>query len=101
MCSGGVSNAIGSEQLTVAGTAINLTGVSGRTSRRALIYVTGAPIRWLAGGTTPTASLGIPVGVDGVIDWTDPSRDFSNLISNALFIRSTGSSATLEVIYFA
>lgn len=93
-------NARGSEQLTVSSTALNLTGLSGYTPRHALIVVTEAPIRWLAGGTTPTASKGLPVEVDGVIDWTDPSRDFKNLIDNALFIRSTGADAVLEVIYF-
>jgi hypothetical protein len=93
-------SARGSEQLTVSNTAINLTGVSGFTPRRALIVVTGAPIRWLAGGTTPTATLGIPVDVDGVIDWTQTESGYRQLIANALFIRATGTDATLEIIYF-
>jgi hypothetical protein len=94
-------NAVGSEQLTVEGTAVNLTGVTDLRPTHALIQVTTAPIRWLAGGTTPTATKGIHVDAGGFIEWLEPETNYRQFIENALFIRETGTSAVLEVIYIS
>ena len=95
-------NAVGSEQLTVAGTAVALTGLTGLKPTHALIQVRNAPIRWLAGGTTPTATLGIRVDAEGFIQWLEPDTNYRQLIEgSAKFIRETGTSAVLEVIYFS
>ena len=94
-------NAVGSEQLTVAGTALGLTGISGLKPTHCLIQVTTAPIRWLAGGTTPTATKGQRVDPGGFIQWLEPDTNYRQLIENALFIRESGTSAVLEVIYFS
>ena len=92
-------NIVGSQQLSVAGTAVALTVPSGKTPRHALIYVGTNSIRWLGGGTDPTASLGILVAAGGYIDWTEPVSDFRGLMTQAKFIQVTGA-ATLDIIYF-
>lgn len=93
---------LGSEQLTVAGSAIGLAGIVGALPKHALIQVTGAPIRWLASSrTAPTSTLGVRVDAGGFIEWLDLNVDYSMLIEKALFIREGGASATLEILYFA
>jgi hypothetical protein len=81
---------------------VPLTGVSGKTSNRALIYVAGAPIRWRADGTAPTSTTGMPVEAGGRIDWTDSVTNYRGLIENVQFILDTGAGgdATLAVAYF-
>src|SRR3990172_8219738 len=95
-------NVRGSQQLTVDNTAggVALTRPTGFRPRHALIAVTNAEIRWSGSSTAPTATVGIPVGAGGYIDWTDPLTDHTNLITNARFIRTGGTSAILEVQYF-
>src|SRR3990167_3492997 len=94
-------NVRGDQQLTVDNTAggVALTRPTGFRPRHAFIAVTNAEIRWSA-STAPTATLGIPVVAGAYIDWTDPLTDFTNLITNARFIRTGGTSAILEVTYF-
>jgi hypothetical protein len=95
-------NQIGAEELTVSTTEVPLTGVSGKTSNRVLIRVGGAPIRWRADGTAPTATTGMYVAAGGYIDWTDSVTNHRGLITNVQFIRDTsaGGDATLSVAYF-
>lgn len=91
----------GSQQLTVSNSAVSLTiPTSGMRPGHALIQVLGAPIRWLAGGTAPTASLGVRMEVGDILDWTDPAGYYRHLIENAQFIRAEASDATLEIVYF-
>ena len=94
-------NARGSNQLTVDNTAggVPLVIPTGFRPRHALLAVTNADIRWLASGT-PTATVGTPVSAGGYIDWTDPNTDYTNLIVNARFIRTGGTSAIIEAQFF-
>ena len=95
-------NVRGSQQLTVDATAggVALTRPTGFRPRHAFIAITNADIRWSGSSTTPTATVGIPVSAGGYIDWTDPLTDFTNLITNARFIRTGGVSAIAEIQYF-
>lgn len=92
-------NQIGAENLTVAGTAVALSGVSGLKPAHALIYVGGGPIRWRADGTSPTSTAGMYAAAGSYIDWTDVVTNYRGLIENVEFIRTTGTSATLAVVY--
>jgi len=92
-------NATGYENLTVAGTAVSLTPVPSG-ARYALIYVQGGPISWRSDGTDATAADGSPVAVGERIDLTGPDM-YQSVIAKASFIRTTGTSATLRVAYFA
>lgn len=82
----------GYQQLTVADEAIGLTVPAGAT--RAVIKVIAQPVRFRNDGTNPTTTVGYPLVATEVIELT------SQGLSEAKFIRSTGSSATLEVLYY-
>jgi hypothetical protein len=88
-----------SENLTVTVTAGALASPDGN---RALIYVGGAPIRWRADGTAPTATTGMFVPAGSYIDWTDPGGEYAAMIRHVQFIRDTtaAANATLAVSYF-
>lgn len=93
---------VGSEQLTVSTSAVALAGVSGAKPTHALIQVTVAPIRWTCWPrTAPTTTLGIRVDANGYIQWLDLGVDYCQLIEKAQFISESGTSAVLEVQYFA
>jgi hypothetical protein len=94
-------NQTGYEDLTVTDTAGGLASVPGGGTSRALIYVGGAPIRFRSDGTAPTATVGMFVPAGNYIDWTADSNGYTSLINKASFIRTTGTSATLRVMYFA
>ena len=92
---------IGSEQLTVGSAAVSLSGLAGKRPTHALIQVTAAPIRWLSSPVTaPTSTVGVRIDAGGFIEWLDLSIDYGQLIEKAQFIRESGVSATLEVLYF-
>ena len=100
--------ALSREQLTVAGSVVGFTSAKIPPNVvMALVYVTTAPIRYYANGdattavgragngTAPTSTLGIPAGIDAVFEvwgWND--------IKNWRGIRTTGTSAILEVEFF-
>ena len=93
---------VGHQQLTVSTTALNLTKPSGTRPRRVLIQC-GATngTRWRADGTDPTASIGIALAADQMLDLTDPMGDYAAFIDKVKFIRSGGADATLDIEYFA
>ena len=89
------------DNLTVSTTAVSLT-VPDHGVTHALIYVGGAPIRFKANGSAPTATAGMYVAAGNYIDWTDPNRDYSAMINNLQLIRDTTAAgdATVEIAYF-
>ena len=91
-------NAIAYEDLSVTDTAGGLASQPDK-ALHALIYVEGAPIRFRADGTAPTASVGMYVAAGDYIDWTEFNSQ--SLMARASFIRVGGTSATLRVQYFA
>lgn len=92
---------IGHQQLTVSTSALSLTLPTGKIPTHALIQC-GATngVRWRADGTDPTASVGIALAADGVLDLTDPGASYSSLIRALRFIRSGDADATLDIEYF-
>lgn len=69
---------------------------------RALVYVGAQPIRWRASGDAPTATAGIYVGAGGYLDFTEPLRDYQDLLAEIEFIRDTTATgdALLDIEYF-
>lgn len=81
----------GYQQLGTLSAAVGLTVPAGASN--ALIAVSGAPVRWRADGTAPTASLGMPVVAGATL-----------VVGGALmgvieFIEQSGT-AELDVSYF-
>ena len=96
------------EQITVAGTAVGFTAAKITPNViKAVAYVTTAPIRWYANGdastakgrggngTAPTSTLGLPADIDVIVEVVGYQD-----IQNFRMIRSTGTSAVVEVEYF-
>ena len=95
-------NQTGQQTLTVSTTAVSLTlptGV-GAKPKHALIYVGNANVRWIAEGTTPTSTLGMPVAAGSYISWLEPGFNYYGMISRVQFIRDDATDATLEIFYF-
>ncbi len=91
------------QQLTVSTVAVGLTlptGAATQTPRRMLIVVETNGVRWRADGTNPTASVGMPLFTNGILDLTDKSTDFWGIIQQIKFIRSGAADATLNIAYF-
>ena len=93
-------NQVGFQMLTVTGTPVALTRPTGLRPRRALISVSGGPIRWLAiPGSYPSGSYGTYVNAGGTIDWTDAKTDYAGLLDNVYFVKAGINDASLEVSY--
>ncbi len=94
--SGSPLDVFDSEALTVAGTAVGFTEATmapggAPTATAAFVTVEDAPIRALATGTDPTATVGTPYEVgDTFVVWG--RRDLMSI----RFIRQGGTSATLS-----
>lgn len=93
------SNQIGWEVLTVSTSAVTLTP---GTAKHALIRVTGAPVRWRADGTAPTATVGMFADINQFIEFMEVHDTYSGILRSIQFVRDTsaGSDASLEVAYF-
>lgn len=89
----------GHEQLTVSTTAVGLS-VPNNTTRALIQCGATNGVRWRADGTAPTASIGIALAADGVLDLTDPLGEFVEFLDAIQFIRSGGADATLDIEYF-
>lgn len=88
-------SAVRDERITVAATAIGITPALWLTTpiaQTAHAFVETAAIRWLANGTTPTATTGISAFPGTKIELHNP-----NEIQNFLAIRQGTASATLQV----
>ena len=66
----------------------------------ALIHLGNAKVRWIAEGTTPTSTLGMPVAARSYISWLEPGFNYYGMISRVQFIRDDATDATLEIFYF-
>jgi hypothetical protein len=91
-----MANMVGFEQITVSTSALSPTvaTVTGR-AKMAVFLVVSEPLRWRSDGTAPTASAGFPIKADGHVVVVGHSN-----IINSSFIRSGGTDATLECIYY-
>lgn len=82
---------VGYQQVGTLSSAQSLTVPSGVST--AMVVVSGAPVRWRADGTAPTASLGSPVTTGGTIV-------VGGVVMGAIqFIQQSGT-AELDVTYF-
>lgn len=83
------------EDLTVAGSAVGFTAATytrnGTVARTARAYVEVAAIRFRVDGGTPSATVGEPVEVGGVIELNSPDQ-----VSSFRAFRRDGVSATLR-----
>jgi len=86
-----VGNVKGYEQLGTLSAASTLDPTAGASN--AMIIVSGAPVRWRADGTAPTASVGMPVAEGETIVIGGP------LMGAIQFIEQSGT-AELDVTYF-
>lgn len=86
----GFENGVGYQQIASFSTAQSLTVPSGAV--RAIMIPTAA-VRWLDGGTDPTATVGMPIAAGQVVRYTGK-------LANFRVIPQTGS-ATLDISYFA
>ena len=95
----GVQNA-----LSVSTSAVSLTLPTGVNARptHAVIYISGAPVRWRADGTAPTATIGQFLGAESRIELMDPLTSYAGFLQNVQFIQDTtaGSAATLDAAFF-
>ena len=93
-------NSIGHQQVTISTTAVSLTLPTDRRPTHAIIQC-GATngVRWRADGTAPTASVGIALAADSILDLSDPMGDYHTMIERIQFIRSGGADATLDIEY--
>ena len=83
----------GYQAVTVSNTAIGLTVPGGAS--RAVIKVISNPLRFRDDGTDPTSSVGYSKVANDEFTLSGDS------MKAAKFIRSGGSDATLEVLYYA
>jgi len=83
----------GYQQLTVADTAVGLTVPPGAS--RAVLTVQDQPLRWRDDGTVPTASVGMPVVAAVTFELNSKAS-----LNAFRAIRSTGSSAVLNISYY-
>ena len=86
-------------QPTTAGSYVQITGLATfktltppADATKALIIVSGQPVRWRADGTTPTASIGMPVAVGA-------SLVLHTIEMAAVRFIETAASATLDVYF--
>jgi hypothetical protein len=86
---GGVAK--GYQQIGTLSSSSTLTPAAGASN--AVIAVSGAPVRWRADGTAPTASIGMPVAAGETLVVGGP------LMSTIQFIQQSGT-AELDVTYF-
>lgn len=86
---GGASK--GYQQLGTLSAAASLTVPAGASN--AVIAVSGAPVRWRADGTAPTASVGMPVAAGATLVIG------GMLMGSIEFIQQSGT-AELDVTYF-
>jgi hypothetical protein len=84
---------MGYQQLTVSTTAVALTVPAGAT--RAVCQVVAQPIRYRMDGTAPTSLIGYPAVATTVIEVNGMDN-----IKAFRAIRSGGTDATLEILYF-
>jgi hypothetical protein len=91
-----MANMVGYEQITVSTASVSPTvaTVTGR-ARMAVFLVVSQALRYRSDGTAPTASVGFPFAADGHIVVIGHSN-----IVNSEFIRSGGSDATVEAMYY-
>jgi hypothetical protein len=82
------------ETVAVAGTAIGLTFANYANASKAEIDVQGAAVRFYTDGSTPTATAGRRAPRNATIVLTGGE------IERVKFIRETGVSATLSVVYY-
>lgn len=83
----------GYQQLTVSTSAVGLTVPSGAS--RAVIRVEAQPLRFRDDGANPTSTVGFPKVA------TNEFELYGNSMRAARFIRSGGTDAVLEVLYYA
>lgn len=81
----------GYQQIGTLTEAVSLTPAVGASN--AVVAVSGAPVRWLADGTAPTASFGMPVAAGETIVVG------GSLLGSIQFIQQSGT-AELDVSYF-
>lgn len=82
----------GFQSLTVSTTAVALTVPAGAS--RAVVKVIAQPVRFRDDGTDPTSSVGYSKVANDEFELVGPS------MKDAKFIRSAGTDATLEVLYY-
>lgn len=83
---------LGYEQLTVSTTAVALTVPAGAS--RALVRVAAQPIRYRDDGVAPTATVGFPQAANNEFQLVGKS------LHSARFIRSGGTNASIDVLYY-
>ena len=89
------------EQITVAGTAVGFTaatiapsGATNTPATMATVTVETAPVRYRTDGTAPTASVGTLLNIgDRITVWGQGD------VAAIQFIRTTGTSATIDCEY--
>lgn len=83
----------GYEQVTVSTTAVALTVPSGAT--KAVVKVVAQPARFRDDGVAPTSAVGFLLAADDVLEI------YGDSLRQASFIRSGGTNAVLEVLYYS
>ena len=95
-------NQIGRESLSVSTAAVSFASFPA-SARYAIIYVSGAPIRWRADGPAPTSTTGMYVDGNKYLEFMELQEGYSGVLRRVQFIRDTsaGADATLEIAYFS
>ena len=83
----------GYQQITVSTSAVGLTVPAGAT--RAVLGIEAQPLRYRDDGTDPTTSVGFLVAAGGTME-----LDSKESLEAFKAIRSSGSDATLNVLYY-
>jgi hypothetical protein len=84
----------GYQQLTVSSTAVSPTLPTGAQVQLMVIVGETANVRWRDDGTSPTASVGMPLLAD------QPALAFNGDIARVKFIRQGATDATLNIAYY-
>ena len=82
------------ETLTIEGTGLGFTAATIAGLSHAVVTVETAPVRFRLDGTAPTASVGHLLNIGDVLEFDSPEQ-----LAGVLFIRTTGTSATLSCSY--
>jgi len=88
--------------LTVSSAAVALSAASpaiGHGTKRAVISVEDADVRWRADGTAPTGSVGHLLTNGSYLLFNNPNSNYQSILNSIQFIRDASTDAKLFISY--